>query len=604
MLHRLLVSGVLVASTLVLALLASPAHADTGCASPVQPPVSSSGAYLLSTPAHLQWLKDANVNGTNGQFGDTYQLQNDISLAGCTWTSQIANGGTNGRFTGTFDGQGYSVRNLTLTTAADDYDYVGFIGYVLEGTVRDLHVDGTVTATIREVGFSFSGYAGIAVGYAAGFGGSSVATIANVSSSGTIELRGDNRTYLYVGGVLGNTFNSTVSGLNSTASVTATTATGTYPRTVYMGGVVGYSNSPMADLDFDGTMWARSTDTLYAGGLVALATENLTGTLDASAAITTTSTSTQFIGGVVGQYTGSSVPLTAHTRGSLTAISSGGTLYMGGLVGDGLEQIHRSSSSMDITAYPIAGGFYGGLKGNGTSVSTISESFSTGDITVSYGVAVGYGNVGGIAGYNGLSATDVYSTGDISVSTPNSSGLQVGGITGYAGNSRRVTRAYHSGTISVTSGAGTPDAFGVAYGGSGSGSATNFCREAVFPATCDPDGLGQRLTLAQMQAITPFSDAGWSITEGCTTSATWGICPSVNGGTPYLGAFHRPPQAQDPSQLPPPWVQGTTRDAGESCPTWASASWDYWPNGGAGGHVCTWVTSWDPAVGRWRTGPS
>jgi hypothetical protein len=40
-----------------------------------------------------------------------------------------------------------------------------------------------------------------------------------------------------------------------------------------------------------------------------------------------------------------------------------------------------------------------------------------------------------------------------------------------------------------------------------------------------------------MKSLSTFRDAGWDITESCSSSSTWGICTDVNNGYAYLSAL-------------------------------------------------------------------
>lgn len=63
----------------------------------------------------------------------------------------------------------------------------------------------------------------------------------------------------------------------------------------------------------------------------------------------------------------------------------------------------------------------------------------------------------------------------------------------------------------------------------------------------------------------------------------------------------------DPSQVPPAWLQSTTRpDESSQCPPGMNPSWAQWPHEGTGGWTCEWTTWWDVhkgTSGGWVTTP-
>lgn len=103
--------------------------------------------YLISTPAHLQRLRDDSVN-----WDDSFILTADINMGSCTWTQTIGHRAT--PFTGGLDGDGHVITGLTITISADDSAGgvdAGFIGHLgAGGSLRDLGFTGDVSAAITE----------------------------------------------------------------------------------------------------------------------------------------------------------------------------------------------------------------------------------------------------------------------------------------------------------------------------------------------------------------------------------------------------------------------------------------------------------------------
>lgn len=172
-------------------------------------PMTGSGTetdpYQISTADQLKLFRDI-VNGSNGQTqnrGACAVLMNDIVLNDGTFdangTYTPGSSGTNpeewtpigpdrdSAYTGTFDGQGHTVRNLSVTVNVQP-GRAGLFGCVKDGTIRKLTVAGSVSCTANQ------GWCGGIAGYAMD------ETIENCASLCTVSCTGiDAR----VGGIVG-----------------------------------------------------------------------------------------------------------------------------------------------------------------------------------------------------------------------------------------------------------------------------------------------------------------------------------------------------------------------------------------------------------------
>lgn len=132
-----------------------------------EPDKSTDGkTYYLSTPSHLVWLSEQVQDNIN-QSGKKFVLQNDIDLMLKPFTpiggynDNASSDAYNGSdyFAGTFDGQGYKIKNLHIlpgldsSNSQDKYNYfsnandkveneVGLFGAVKGGTIINLTVEG------------------------------------------------------------------------------------------------------------------------------------------------------------------------------------------------------------------------------------------------------------------------------------------------------------------------------------------------------------------------------------------------------------------------------------------------------------------------------
>lgn len=81
----------------------------------IKSPRVSEGKYELSNVAHMLWFADQVNNRKKNFNGEEVKLTTDIDLEGINWTP-IGSGET--PFEGTFDGDGYQVKNLTVDLIA------------------------------------------------------------------------------------------------------------------------------------------------------------------------------------------------------------------------------------------------------------------------------------------------------------------------------------------------------------------------------------------------------------------------------------------------------------------------------------------------------
>ena len=143
--------------------------------------------YQISTADQLKLFRDI-VNGTGGQAlnrGACAVLTADIDLNNEPWTPIGPD--RDSAYTGTFDGQGHTVKNLSVTVNVQP-GRAGLFGCVKDGTIRKLTVAGSVSCTANQ------GWCGGIAGYAMD------ETIENCASLCTVSCTGiDAR----VGGIVG-----------------------------------------------------------------------------------------------------------------------------------------------------------------------------------------------------------------------------------------------------------------------------------------------------------------------------------------------------------------------------------------------------------------
>ena len=304
-------------------------------------------------------------------MGGSYVLVNDLDsttrgyaqLAGPTadggegWQPiGTSNYPLNDPFTGTFDGQGYKIRDLFISRP--DESTVGLFGYVGEGGhIEDI---GVVSADVT--GNSWVG----------GLVGVNEATISNSYFSGSVT--GDS----VVGGLVGRN-DYTVSNSYSSGGVSGFDA---------IGGLVGENRGTVSDSYSSGNV---TGDNQYVGGLVGELSMGIVRDSYASGNVT----GYTVVGGLVGSTWVGTVNR-CYSTGSVTGVSN-----VGGLAGANVQStVSKSYSSANVTGTVRVGGLVGRNGGDGFH-GTVSYSYSTGSVT-------GAVDVGGLVGWNDGSVSNSF----------------------------------------------------------------------------------------------------------------------------------------------------------------------------------------------------
>ncbi len=141
------------------------------------------GNVTISDEAGLFWFaKQANAG--NNFAGKTVTLANNIALTKA-WTPIGIYTDNKTHFKGTFDGQNHTVSGVEVTENGSKG--VGFFGKVYTGTIKNLTVEGTITATNCD--------------YVGGIVGHGYATISNCTFKGNV---GSTKNTMQVGGIAGS----------------------------------------------------------------------------------------------------------------------------------------------------------------------------------------------------------------------------------------------------------------------------------------------------------------------------------------------------------------------------------------------------------------
>ncbi len=144
------------------------------------------GVYEISTADGLMWFADQVNNKGNSFAGQTVKLTADIDLQGAAFTgigASTVQGYPSNAFSGTFDGQGFEIKNMTIGSSTDtqmDGDdnraSYGFFN-TLNGTVQNLK--------LTNVTVNSTHYAGTVTGYATAGSKIQSCTVANSAVTST-----------------------------------------------------------------------------------------------------------------------------------------------------------------------------------------------------------------------------------------------------------------------------------------------------------------------------------------------------------------------------------------------------------------------------------
>ncbi len=428
--------------------------------------------YVVSQQAHLALI--------NNNLSSHYVLGTNLILSE-TYTQAPIAPQSHLPFTGTLDGNGFNIYDLTIN--APSISGVGLFGYVNSGAViKNLGIVGVeitgrynVGALIGKSGGTYSFGSYITDCYATGnitandhFSGGLVGTnkgnITNCYTSGTLNCSST------AGGLVGDHQAGVISRCYSSVSVGTSGSS--------LGGLVGRS---FGDIEFSHATGSVSTDFgWYIGGLVG---ENRGKITSCDSVGSNIIIAREYIGGLVGQnYEGTIVNCFSHR--AINA-SSG---YAGGLVG----RNYKGNISLSYATGSVSASSYtGGLVGENYE-GTVKLSAASGSVN-------GYSNVGGLVGRSyGANIDYCYATGSAQGNS------NIGGLVGLNDTGSWVAGCYATGQVLAA-----PDK---PKGGLVSAGAGSVVASFWDTQTCEVEithGGGEGLTTAQMKDVNTYLDAGW-----------------------------------------------------------------------------------------------
>jgi hypothetical protein len=372
--------------------------------------------YLICTKQQFQ-----NIDANKTRW---FRLENDLDWGGAA--IPMTNNASG--FSGEFDGQGYSIRNGSISSTED---IVGIFSRVIAPAhIHDLKIDNVSVTGRHQVG--------ILVGYV-------LHTTTLTTQISDIEITNSTVTASNEAGMLiGRSGQDNNAGRDVTLVVTDISVEGTISGAQRVGGVIGYVINTLGaftatNLSFDGTVTA--TD-IHAGGVIAHMGEGAA-TISNLTSTGTVTGGNNYVGGVLAYFAnGTLADLTSTAEVNATGTA---TTWIGGLVGN-----------MNAGTYSGDCEYTGTVAGNdndyvGGAFGLLNDSIIVDGCIVDANVS-GRDYVGGVAGYVDVSAELTNADNVNTVPKTVSGRTNVGGVTGYLNTSAVVE---DSGSNSTVTGTGT-----------------------------------------------------------------------------------------------------------------------------------------------------
>ncbi|MCL2707407.1 MAG: InlB B-repeat-containing protein [Dehalococcoidia bacterium] len=295
-------------------------------------------------------------------------MNTSSDLSGAEWVPIGSSAST--AFTGTFDGQGYVIRNLTIT--GDGYENNGLFGYITSAYVKNVGLENTNINVSRSSATRVGAICGGSNGHISNCyntGNVSGVTNANISIQG-----------VSAGGICGNMGISssypmpTLSNCFNTGDISAKSTTSAGTVSAYAGGIagqIGVDAIKIGNSFNTGAVYSNASSTAQNGG-----------------------GANSYAGGICG--------------------SNGWSMLTTG-------NVYRCYNAGSVTSISIYTAYAGGISGSGGQ----TNCFNTGTISATGGRLV---RAGGIAGNIGSGVRgNCYSTGIVSASAPS---VNLGGLIG------------------------------------------------------------------------------------------------------------------------------------------------------------------------------
>ena len=439
-------------------------------------------------------------------------------------------------------GRGGMIKGLTVEgkiTVIGSTSCVGGIAGRVDGTeVSEMSVltdsDDSKTEIIDctskvTINVTYNGRSGLSVGGIVGSCGG--ATISGCKNYGDVSVVGARESDIVnIGGIVGYSGSSTIiRKCCNTGAVSAENA-----DYVYAGGVMGQSiNTTLSGCYNNGAVSAQNVEEANLGGLVGQSSEDTAvSSCYNTGAVNAEDAEYANLGGVVGENDGS--VSNCYNTGDVTT-ENVEDVYAGGAVGYNDGTVSNCNNTGDVGTKDVTYAAVGGVVGN--SGDTVSNCYNTGDVSAKASSGANVGDpvmAGGVVGYNSYGeVTDCYNTGDVSGRGNSGAGtgeddppVMAGGVVGNV-HKGTVSNCYSIGTVS---GENTEDVSVGGVVGYSDGGAVTGC---YYLKQDGLDGIGNGGSDDDATALDKeqFADTG-SFFTGWNFTNTWTIAD--------MGGFERP----------------------------------------------------------------
>lgn len=211
-------------------------------------------SYVNGDPTHVEEATSKHLN-INARLTSDISLHNPKNSGATEWTpiGETSGTGTNA-FAGTFDGQGHTISDLSITTLPSGAVRTGLFGTTYGGVVKDFTIKGSITLSAGNKGDN-SGIGGAIGATKYGTAVSGVTSYVNISNTSANAL-------VHVGGVVGELYSSTAKQCLYFGSINLQNASDS------IGGVVGYINN--SEIGYCANLGTVKTATAgaYVGGVL------------------------------------------------------------------------------------------------------------------------------------------------------------------------------------------------------------------------------------------------------------------------------------------------------------------------------------------------
>jgi hypothetical protein len=264
------------------------------------------------------WTQLAHVNN---HLSENFILVENLSSATDDYTGLGSNwtpiGRNTSQFTGSFDGNGYTISNLTISTTTS---YVGLFGYTTGDISR---------MSLNSINIAGGAYTGGLIGYKSG------GTVSTSTTQGIITGSGNT-----VGGLIGYHGSGTILDSGADVDISASGRSN-------VGGLIGYqANGTVYRSYAKGTVGAAGN----IGGFVGYFNQGFVYDSYASGNITSTN---RYVGGFIGWMANGSIT-NSYATGDASALDNAG-----GFIGRGGSEINNCYSTGSVSGASTIGGFIG-----------------------------------------------------------------------------------------------------------------------------------------------------------------------------------------------------------------------------------------------------